>query len=78
MTIPSMPSEPAELVPIRARIPVSISAALSTEALARRVPAGRLLTEILTTALPSVAAERVRRSLGTPASDRVDVEAADA
>jgi hypothetical protein len=55
-----------ELVPVRGRIPARYATALHAEAVARRIPVGRLLAEILRAALPVAAAERVRASLPAP------------
>jgi hypothetical protein len=50
-----------DLVLLRARIAPELLEALHDEAIARRVPAGRLLGELLDESLPEAAASRVRR-----------------
>jgi hypothetical protein len=59
-----------ELVPLRARVRSEILDALQKEALARRVPPGRLLGELLVAGLPDAAADRVRRQLAPARSLR--------
>jgi hypothetical protein len=51
------------LVSLRARVRPELLGALVDEALARRVPPGRLLSELLAGSLPNAAAERVQRQV---------------
>jgi hypothetical protein len=58
------------LVPLRARIAPELLEALHDEAVARRVPAGRLLGELLVESLPEAVANRVRRRVAPARSLR--------